>query len=203
MSASSGRHWLLTAFDPFAGRPVNQSAAVLKEVLRLAQAEDGFTLHLHSCILPVEYDRCTPALLEQVSTLRDSGIHIEGVLSIGEGAEDFKLETQANNLDDVADLADNAGVLRSRSPIFSDLDPAGTLPLRFPFAAFSRIRTSVSPGFFICNHLCARMSRQWSDPSDPWFGFIHVPRTGMGGMFTAEVCAAVILNGLRKIPLTS
>jgi hypothetical protein len=33
----------------------------------------------------------------------------------------------------------------------------------------------------------------------PFFGFIHVPRTGMGGIFTADVCAAIIVNGFKKI----
>jgi len=55
-----------------------------------------------------------------------------------------------------------------------------------------------SPGFFVCNHLCARMGMEFSDQNKPYFGFIHVPRTGMGGIFTAEVCAAVIVNGFKK-----
>lgn len=138
---------------------------------------------------------------QRVTTLSSQGYQIEGVLSIGEGAEEFKIETRANNLDDVPDLADNAGVIRSKSPIFPELLSGETLPLRFPFEAFSRIRTSMNPGYFICNHLCARMARHWPSPTDPWFGFIHVPRSGMGGMFTAEVCAAVILNGLKKLPV--
>ena len=200
MAGKNLRHWLLTAFQPFAGRSVNNSEAVLNEVIRLAALEPDLPARIHPHILPVEYARCTESLLARVSELASKGIRIEGVLSIGEGAEEFKIETRANNLDDVPDLADNAGVIRSKSPIFPELRPDDTLPLRFPFEAFSRIRTSLNPGYFICNHLCARMSRHWSAPDAPWFGFIHVPRTGMGGMFTAELCAAVILNGFKKLP---
>jgi pyrrolidone-carboxylate peptidase len=203
MSSPSERHWLLTAFVPFAGRSVNNSESVLREVLRLSELEEDFGIRLHSHILPVEYAACTESLLTKIATLSTQGYRIEGVLSIGEGSEEFKIETRANNLDDVPDLADNAGVIRSKSLIFPELPSGETLPLRFPFEAFSRIRSSVNPGYFICNHLCARMAHLWSSPTDPWFGFIHVPRSGMGGMFTAEVCAAVILNGLKKLPTRS
>ena len=196
---SGSRAWLITSFEPFAGRPVNNSETVMREVLRLSAEQTDFPLQLHSAVLPVEYARSTEALLEAVADLELKGIRLEGVLSIGEGAEEFKIETRANNLDDVPDLADYSGVTRSRSPIFPELEAGATLPLRFPFEAFGRIRSSVNPGFFICNHLCARMSSHWDSPSDPWFGFIHVPRSGMGGMFTAELCAAVILNGLKKL----
>jgi pyrrolidone-carboxylate peptidase len=87
------------------------------------------------------------------------------------------------------------------SLIFKDLPADATLPLRFPFDAFSRIRSSNHPGFFICNHLCAKMAREAESlPGSPYFGFIHVPKTGSGGMFTPDVCAAVIVNGMKKIP---
>jgi pyrrolidone-carboxylate peptidase len=192
------RHWLITSFEPFAGRPVNNSHSVMREVLRLATSDPQFPLELHHCVLPVEYDGSPTALLKEIERIQSRGIRLEGILALGEGSEHFKIETCANNLDDVPDLADNAGVTRSKSVIFPDLSASETIPLRFPFDAFSRIRTSVNPGYFICNNLCARMGRLWSKPSDPVFGFIHVPRTGMGGMFTAEVCAAVIAQGLRK-----
>jgi pyrrolidone-carboxylate peptidase len=195
---SDTRHWLITSFEPFAGRPVNNSEAVMNELVRIVSEDPSFPVRVHARVLPVEYERCAESLLTEVNRLQQDGVHLSGVLSIGEGAEEFKLETRANNLDDVPDLADNAGVTRTKSVIFPDLPTSETIPLRFPFDAFSRIRTSVNPGYFICNHLCARMGRLWSEPSDPVFGFIHVPRTGMGGMFTAEVCAAVIAQGLRK-----
>jgi pyrrolidone-carboxylate peptidase len=192
-------HWLITSFEPFAGRPVNNSHSVMNELVRIVSEDSSFPVRIHTCVLPVEYDRCADSLLVEVNRLQQTGVQLTGVLSIGEGAEEFKLETRANNLDDVPDLADNAGVSRAKSLIFPDLAPSETIPLRFPFEAFSRIRTSINPGYFICNHLCARMGLLWSKPSDPLFGFIHVPRTGMGGMFTAEVCATVIAQGLKKL----
>jgi pyrrolidone-carboxylate peptidase len=193
------RHWLITSFEPFAGRPVNNSEAVMREVLRLAASDPQFPLELHHRVLPVEYEGSPAALLKEIESIQSRGIRLEGILSLGEGSEQFKIETQANNLDDVPDVADNAGVTRVKSPIFRDLAPEATIPLRFPVEAFSRIRSSMNPGYFICNHLCARMGRHFQGKNDPWFGFIHVPRTGMGGMFTAEVCAAVIVSGLRGI----
>ena len=196
------RHWLITAFHPFAGRPANNSESVLREIEKLAAGNRGqmdWPFEIHTTLLPVEYDHCHTALMSEVEALAARGIHLEGVLSLGEGAEEFKLETQANNVDDVPELADNKGVIRSGQKIFKDLDVTDKIPLRFPFEAFNRIRSSVSPGFYICNHLCARMGREWSKKDSPWFGFIHVPRTGMGGLFTSEVCANVIVNGFKKI----
>lgn len=195
------RAWLITAFEPFAGRPENNSQAVLKEIQKIAEENTGksdwpFEFHFHT--LPTEYDQCHVELLKKIESLEKDKIRIEGVLSLGEGAEDFKLETQANNLDDVPNFPDNKGVTRVEKKIFPKMKDE-TIPLKFPFEAFSRIRSSKSPGFFVCNHLCAKMGVEFADKDKPYFGFIHVPRTGMGGIFTADVCAAMIVNGFRKI----
>lgn len=195
------RAWLITAFDPFAGRPQNNSQTVLQEIEKLATANANdpawnFDFYFH--VLPTEYDHCFTALMDHVAVLEKQGIKLEGILSLGEGAEEFKIETQANNLDDVPNFPDNKGVVRVEKRIFPKLKD-DFIPLRFPFEGFTRIRTSKSPGFYICNHLCARMGVEYADSSKPFFGFIHVPRTGMGGIFTADVCAAMIVNGFRKI----
>ena len=197
------RHWLITAFEPFAGRKVNNSMTVLGEIKKL-ETENGsdaaWNYKFHYAILPVVYKNCFSVLEEQVSNLLKSGIKLEGILNLGEGAEEFKLETQANNLDDVAEVSDNSGETRTNKKIFKDYPIDMPLPLRFPFEAFARIRSSKSPGFFICNHLCAEMSVNYGKSDRiPYFGFIHVPKTGSGGMFTADVCAAVIVNGFKKI----
>ena len=186
------RAWLITAFEPFAGRPENNSQTVLSEIKKLAG--DSFYYH----ILPTEYDQCFTELMNQIELLQKQNIQLEGILSLGEGAEEFKIETQANNLDDVPNFPDNKGVTRTGKKIFPKLK-SETIPLRFPFEAFARIRSSKSPGYFVCNHLCARMGMEFKDESKPLFGFIHVPRTGMGGIFKADVCAAMIVNGFKKI----
>ena len=188
------RAWLLTAFEPFAGRPENNSQLVLAEIKKIAEA-DSLVFYYH--VLPTEYDHCFDVLMEKVSSLKKDGITLEGILSLGEGAEEFKLETRANNLDDVPNFPDNKGVVRVEQKIFPKLKDE-TIPLRFPFEAFSRIRSSNSPGFYICNHLCARAGHAFADPSQPYFGFIHVPRAGQGGVFTPDVCAAMIVNSLKK-----
>jgi len=195
------RAWLITAFEPFAGRPENNSQLVLKEIQKLVEINEknpewSFTIQYG--VLPTEYDRCFTVLLAEVEALRKKNIKIEGILSLGEGAEDFKLETQANNMDDVPNFPDNKGVVRVEEKIFPKLKDE-TIPLRFPFEAFGRIRTSKSPGFYVCNHLCARMGKEYASLDSPYFGFIHVPRTGQGGIFTAEICANMIVNGFKKL----
>ncbi len=197
------RNWLITSFEPFAGRPSNHSDVILNEIKKIVsdpQIKSEIPISFHFAILPVEYDGCFPRLCEEIEKLKQNGIALEGVLSLGEGAEEFKLETQANNLDDVPGFPDNKGVVRADQKIFKDLPKDAALPLRFPFEAFAKIRSSKNPGNYICNHLCAEMSRHFSDPkSSPYFGFIHVPREGMGGMFTADICATIIVNGFRKL----
>jgi pyrrolidone-carboxylate peptidase len=203
MNSNQKRHWLITAFDPFGGREINHSKSVMDEMVKLSARleptpEGAFAFHFR--VLPVEYDTCIRPIEEELARFEAMGIRLEGILSLGEGAEEFKIETQANNLDDVPDFADNRGVVRVAQKIFADLDEDDVIPMRFPFEAFSRIRTSRNPGFFVCNHLCARVERALSSrPDAPWFGFIHVPRAGMGGIFTADVCASIILNSFKKI----
>lgn len=197
---SASRNWLISAFEPFNNRPTNNSIAVLDEFKKLAIEAHDASIQFHYLVLPVEYDRCFEVLRDHIEQLEMDGIRLEGILSLGEGAEEFKLETQANNIDDVPEVADNAGVKRTGQKIFKDLEKTSTILLRFPFEAFSRIRSSKNPGFFVCNHLCARMGRELAERSNaPFFGFIHVPKTGSGGMFTPDVCAAVIFNGFRKL----
>jgi len=200
------RRWLLTAFEPFAGRPDNNSQTVVREIQkRMAELGAELPFEFQYLTLPVEYDRCDEVLKTELAMLTAKlGGPFEGILSIGEGAEDFKLETQANNLDDVPNLTDNAGVVRTGKKIIARLSKEDVIPLRFPFEAFQRIRLSKNPGFYICNHLCAKMGDAFADDADaPYFGFIHVPRTGMGGAFTADVCAAMIVNGFRRLAQNS
>ena len=197
------RHWLITAFESLAGRTENSAKSVADEIARIQFKKLGdpsWPFAFHFGLLPLEYDRCVEVLNSEIRTLSEKGIRIEGILSIGEGSTDFKLETQANNLDDVAELSDNRGVIRADQKIFSDLPEDASIPLRFPFEAFSRIRTSKNPGFFVCNHLCAHMGRKSSeDPNAPHFGLVHVPKTGSGGIFTPDICAAVIVNGFSNL----
>jgi pyrrolidone-carboxylate peptidase len=193
--------WLITSFEPFAGRPDNNSQAVMREIQKLADElarDPAWNLSFHFKILPTEYDGCHTILMEEVLTLSKKGVKLSGILSLGEGSEEFKIETQANNLDDVPGYPDNKGVVRVSKKIFPKLKD-DVIPMRFPFEAFARIRTSKSPGFFVCNHLCAKMSMEFQTTESPFFGFIHVPRTGMGGIFTADLCAAVIMNGFKKM----
>lgn len=194
------RSWILTAFEPFAGRPQNNSQLVLEEIRKLVdekKSDPSWSYDFHYRVLRTEYDACFAQLMGECEALEKSGVRIEGILSLGEGAEDFKLETQANNYDDVPGFPDNLGVVRIEQKIFPKLK-SEVIPLRFPFEAFGRIRSSNSPGFFVCNNLCAHMGQEFAALNKPYFGFIHVPRTGQGGVFTPDVCAAMIVNGFKK-----
>jgi pyrrolidone-carboxylate peptidase len=195
------KHWLITAFDPFAGRAKNNSQTTLEEMQRLAEVREKnaeWPFRFHYLVLPTEYDRSSQLLLAEVSRLEKMGVKIDGVLSLGEGADEFKLETQAHNLDDVENYPDNAGVVRTRHLPLKD-HAEHIIPLRFPYEAFGKIRTSKNAGYFVCNNLSAWMGREYASEQKPYFGFIHVPREGMGGIFTAELCAEIILIGFSKI----
>ena len=203
IKADPRRHWLMSAFEPFANREKNNSLQVLEEIKKLTlevrPSEKG-PFQFHYLVLPVEYETCFQILKDETLKLQKNGINLEGILALGEGAEEFKIETQANNLDDVPEVPDNKGETRSAHKIFAEYSEEHLLPLRFPFEAFSRIRSSKNPGYYICNHLCAKMSYHFGKTNEiPYFGFIHVPQTGSGGVFTPDVCATVILNSFKKI----
>lgn len=192
----STRSWLVSAFNPFLDRDSNHSMTVLERILSLNR-DPG--LNLYSVILPTEYDRCEQVLLGEIFKLKEQKIELSGVLSLGEGNEDFKIETQANNMDHAPQSADNAGVVRVQQRIFADRE--AIIPLDFPVEKFP-IKTSMNAGFFVCNHLCARMSvARKKDPLIPYFGFIHVPRSDLAQRFTTEHCATAILTGLRALAL--
>jgi pyrrolidone-carboxylate peptidase len=154
------------------------------------------TFELHTKILPTEYETCELVLLGELTRIQKEHGSVDGILSLGEGREEFKIETQANNMDHAPNTADNAGVVRNRQVIFTQLPEA--LPLSFGFDAFE-IERSINPGFFVCNHLCARMSvRQHQDPQFPRFGFIHVPRLEFTPHWTTEQCAKIIYEGVAR-----
>jgi pyrrolidone-carboxylate peptidase len=187
------RSWLLTAFDPFLDRTVNHSMAVLDKILAMNRDPE---LRIHSLILPTEYDRCALVLQAEIRRLQEAGVRLEGVLSIGEGREEFKIETQANNLDHSPSFTDNAGIVRVQTKIFPEREEV--LPFSFTFDRFE-IPASMNPGFFVCNHLCARMAiARDQDPGLPPFGFIHVPRSDLADRYSTEHCAQVILEGLTR-----
>ena len=188
------RSWLLSAFDPFLGRQTNHSITVLERILAINHDPH---LDLHGVIIPTEYDRCDQVLLAEIHRLRSLGIQLHGVLSIGEGKEEFKIETQANNLNHAPQSADNAGTVRTQQKIFSDRE--AQIPIAFPVEKF-QIQASVNPGFFVCNHLCAKMAvAREKDPALPLFGFIHVPRSDLTRQYPTEFCTTTILAGLRNL----
>lgn len=78
------RHWLITAFEPFAGRETNNSKSVLDEIKKLEAKNSGspewcYTFHYE--VLPVEYDGCFDHMSATIKALSQSGITLDGILS--------------------------------------------------------------------------------------------------------------------------
>lgn len=170
---------LLTAFEPFGGRAQNGSELVAREL-------DGRTIdgvEYKVCLLPVEYDRAASvakACYEKMPTPPDL------VLSTGEGDCSVRVETRAHNLDDTPFFSDNAGEQRENMVI--ELGAPEHEPLMLPAEAMvcasgslskPVVRTSVSPGYFVCNATAYRLARYFNPKKVP-FGFVHLPTANCG-----------------------
>jgi pyroglutamyl-peptidase len=170
------RRILITAFEPFAGRPTNGS----QEVAALLPGLSDPSVEYVTCILPVEYDRASQKAKDCYAEMDPKP---DMVISTGEGACTVQVETRALNLDNTP-LADNAGVLRAGTSIDDRSSPYTFLSL--PAAdmvcaierpeQWQRPNASTWAGFFVCNNTAFHLSRFFSLNETP-YGFIHLPRT--------------------------
>jgi len=193
---------LFTAFEPFAGRPMNGS----QEVLALLKAKrQQLEFHLHTCLLPVEYEKGAAAAVE---AFRSLPARPQMVLSLGEAREDIQLESRFHNLDDCPALADNAGLIRNKAliePGASQQRPS-TLPLAAMFSAGPfevKVRPSSSPGHFVCNGTAFRLAGFFADERIP-YGFIHVPRADCGPKVmeaTTEAIIKMLVSGSKALEI--
>lgn len=164
---------LITAFDPFGGASVNQSSLVAEALKNQLTEFDPKV-----CILETKYDRGAEMALECLASLP---VKPAIVLSLGEGACDIRLETQAQNWD--ADGRDNAGVGRFGQTIIHGLPMWN--PLEFPVEIMRAapmssedrklVNISKSAGNYVCNNTAFRLSHRFNQPDDAIYGFIHVP----------------------------
>ncbi|MDM4763938.1 pyroglutamyl-peptidase I [Galbitalea sp. SE-J8] len=164
---------LVTGFEPFAGESVNASWLAVE---RLARGWDGDET-LATALLPVEFARCGPALLDAID-----GCDPRAIVCVGEAgrADGIRLERVAINLDD-ARIPDNAGA----RPVDEPIDPGGpaayfsTLPLRAALDALQSAgipaRMSESAGTFACNHVFYELMAALAMRTDVVGGFVHVP----------------------------
>jgi pyroglutamyl-peptidase len=179
--AAVPRTLLLTGFEPFGGRPLNNSYEIAKR-LQADPTLIGANIRVMLCELPVVYDRAAKvaeACFESLAVAPDA------VVSLGEGGCDIRLETAATNLDN-AWSPDNAGVLRRNRVIDPEL-PARvgfTLPVDLAYRARPESRTpvvpSISPGDYVCNNTAFLLAHYFRARNVP-FGFIHLPPEDCAG----------------------
>lgn len=168
---------LVTAFEPFGGRKLNNSALVAAELA----TNFGQDWDYKVCVLPVEYDR---AGVEAKKCFAGLSKKPALVLSTGEGDCTVRAEIRAHNLDDTPDFPDNGGLIRENHVI----EPGAPFhqPLTLPVpemvcaarvAGGPVVRASISPGYFVCNATAFRLARFFAPKKIP-FGFVHLPVAG-------------------------
>lgn len=191
---------LISGFDPFRGRTVNNSWSIAREVrARLASAG----VDAHECQVPTSYARSAPAL---EACLRALPATPDLVLSLGEVGCAVKVETRMFNLDhnDAPGLfADNDNARRNRQVIVSGAPR--TLGMRFSlpdlYCALDKreqrsTQVSAFAGHFVCNHLGMRFS--WDHP-ELVYGFIHVPEHSCRHLDNAASTEAIVKMALAQL----
>ncbi|MBP2294007.1 pyroglutamyl-peptidase I [Azospirillum rugosum] len=161
---------LLTGFQPFGDNAVNPTALLME---RLA-GEPGVV----TAVLPVEYDVCGAAFATLVEEHRPAAALCFGLA----GNSDYiKVERLAWNRDE-SDKPDNAGVVRTDSPIEPDGPTAYGSALPIPMVmrelAIAGLPVTFSDfaGGFVCNHLFYRARHLIETRGlDLPMGFIHLP----------------------------
>jgi pyroglutamyl-peptidase len=202
-SVASATEIVLTAFEPFGGDPVNNSAEVVSRLGELLERPSprGDQRIVTECILPVEYDRGAAVALECIQ-----GRKPDLVLSFGAGGCEVDFETRGHNRDRTY-AADNAGVIRDSN---SAIIPGAPEYLYFnaPMAAIfehavqyteAKLAPSEDAGGYVCNNTAYLLAHAFARPNSPTrFGFIHVPPTTCGsGMADPDLLARTINDALR------
>jgi pyroglutamyl-peptidase len=191
---------LISGFDPFRGRTVNNSWTIAREVrARLAAAG----IDAHECHVPTSYARSAPAL---EACLRSLPATPDLVLSLGEVGCAVKVETRMFNLDhnDGPGLfADNDNARRNRQVIVPGAPR--TLGMRFSlpdlYCSLSKMeqrstQVSAFAGHFVCNHLGMQFS--WNHP-ELVYGFIHVPEHSCRNLDNAASATAIVKMALAQL----
>ncbi len=175
-STFARRRVLITAFEPFAGRPSNGS----QEVAALMPAMSDPSIDYVTCILPVEYDTASQKAKDCYQGMDPKP---DMVISTGEGGCNIQVETRALNLDNTP-LEDNAGTMRTGNHIDDMRTPYKFLSLPVTDMVCSVERperwqqpnTSTWAGFFVCNNTAFHLAHYFKQDEVP-YGFIHLPRS--------------------------
>lgn len=167
---------LLTSFEPFAGRTINNSMPIADELMKMS-SQIGAGVELHHCNLRVVFDASSREALDCIDRVRP-----DLVISLGEAECALRLESAANNLDYSPVTPDNAGQTKPGRPII----PGGKQHLGLPFpvqalycgldSGSQEVEVSVNPGLFVCNNLAYHLGTELARRQTQ-FSFIHVPHS--------------------------
>jgi len=198
--AGRPRTVLLTGFDPFGGRDVNESW----EAVKVLEGETVRGRRVEVARLPVVYDEMAGPLAAAIARARP-----EVVISFGVGTEVVRVETVARNAYNPRLPLDNAG----RPPPRAEIDPSGpatvatSLPTEAILAALGRAgvpaRASDDAGGYLCNEGFYRLARTQGPAADGIRarGFVHVPPAGApspaGGTFDLETIRRAVRVALE------
>jgi pyroglutamyl-peptidase len=184
------RRVLLTGFDPFGKRTINDSWEAIREL-------DGVQVAGRTIVtarLPVVYDAIEAPLRAAIEKWTP-----EVVISFGEGTEVIRVETLGRNGYHASKPLDNA----KKPPPRDAIEPGGpaTIPNALPTERILRAwaaagipsRASDDAGGYLCNECLYRLMRI-DGPAAAGVkrrGFIHVPVTGTakpsGGTFDLDL----------------
>jgi pyroglutamyl-peptidase len=171
---------LITAYEPFQGRPENQSQEVLKLAVQLPQFPAAWRHALWPAILPELAGRVEQALPEDEACP-------EVWLALGEsGLEGLPaLETVARNRWDLSEDAKAAaggpasGVFEEDGPPWQPATWPATLMAKALRLQGHEVELSEDAGSHCCNGLLWLATRRVTGPladRTPWVGFLHLPR---------------------------
>jgi pyroglutamyl-peptidase len=176
---------LLTGFEPFGGRNINESWETVKTFQ--GQEIGGYTIE--TALLPVVYDEMDKPLQDAIAKHKP-----QIVISFGIGAEYIQVETSALNSYHPMNPLDNKGKAPPREEIApnGELRIKSTLPTRQIAQALAKEKLPVIlseyAGGYLCNECFYRLMASKNAPAVR--GFIHVPpydaKDPYGGVINAE-----------------
>lgn len=182
---------LLTGFEPFGGRPSNQSWEVVKTF--------GKNCNIKVLKLNVSYNACAEPILDE---LKKEDFDL--IIMVGETTatkDVVRIERYAFNLMDSLS-SDNAGYVADERKIITGGPEAyrTSFPVKKAFMDLRDkglpVRISNSPGTFVCNCLYFKvLDYLTSNNKDARAVFVHVPATG-GSLDARDIRA--IISGLME-----
>jgi len=196
--APRSRSVLLTGFEPFGGRDVNESWEAVKVL-------EGTTLQgrrVEVARLPVVYDEMAAPLAAAIARVRP-----EVVISFGVGTEVVRVETLARNAYHPTRPLDNLGKPPPRAQV--DVTGPETIPTGLPAdallaalaAADVPARASDDAGGYLCNECFYRLMRTRGPAADGIRarGFVHVPPEGMANPRGGAFDLPTIRRGVKAV----